>query len=304
MVKRTKKTVIIFLDTDKHVSSFDIITAIDVLSDVETIAYGNVLPEDTKRIVQDAIFPRGSEGARNTKLFIGGHDMAMTARVLDAAQSSMYPPFELAIIVDPRGAYTTASAAVAKTLAAFREKCKGGIRKVKVTVLAGTGPIGQMASRLYAMEGASVVITSRNLARSSAVASKINVDLGIDLVRGVKALGVDEAGAAIDDADIVLATGAAEVNLLSLKVLKEHNRGYRVVGDVNAIPPLGVEGIKPTDDGAEFMRDIYGMGSLAIGAFKQQVEAQIFMRAAETTKGVFGLEAAYEIAKSMIAKIE
>src|SRR4030067_2567081 len=125
MSKPTKKTVIIFLDTDKHASPFDILTAVDLFPDAQILTYSNVEPQDSKRIIQDAMFPRGPDGAKQTKLFIGGYDVAKAMEILEIAKKSMFPPFELAVIVDPRGAYTTASAAVAKTLLTSLEKGLG-----------------------------------------------------------------------------------------------------------------------------------------------------------------------------------
>jgi glutamyl-tRNA reductase len=212
----------------------------------------------------------------------------------------MFPPFELAVIVDPRGAYTTASAAVAKTLATSLEKDLGDFKGKTVTVLAGTGPVGQVASRLYTMEGANVVVTSRDLVRSTAVATKINQEIGSELACGVKAADPSEVGAAIKDSDVILSAGAAGITLLPLNVLKEHGKRCKVVGDINAVPPLGVEGLKSTDENVEFLQGVWGIGALSIGTFKNKVEAQLFKRAAEAPKGIFDYKIAYDIAKSMV----
>jgi len=305
MSKPAKKTVIIFLDTDKHASPFDILTAVDLFPDAQILTYSNVTPEDSKRIIQDAMFPRGPDGAKQTKLFIGGQDMEKAIQILEIAKKSMFPPFELAVIVDPRGAYTTASAAVAKTLATSMEKGLGDFKGKTVTVLAGTGPVGQVASRLYAMEGANVVVTSRDLARSNAVATKINEEVGAQMACGVKAAVSSEVGAAIKGSEVILSAGAAGIALLPLDILKNYGTSCRIVGDINAVPPLGVEGLKSTDENVEFLPEIWGIGALSIGNFKNKVEAQLFKRAVEAPKGIFDYKVAYEIAKSIVmAKLE
>jgi len=212
----------------------------------------------------------------------------------------MFPPFELSIIVDPRGAYTTASAAVAKTLAVSMEKGFGDFNGKTATVLAGTGPVGQIAARLYAMEGANVIVTSRKLERSTDVARKINEEIGTQKARGVQAASPDETGKSIRDADIILSAGAAGIHLLPLNVLKEYGRRCKVVGDINAVPPLGIEGLKPTDDGIEILPGVWGIGALTIGTLKNEVEAQLFKRAVETPKGILDYKIAYEIAKSTV----
>ena len=56
-------------------------------------------------------------------------------------------PWGNSIIVDPRGGYSTAAAAVAKTFGASMEKGMGSLEGKKVTVLAGTGPVGQTAAQ-------------------------------------------------------------------------------------------------------------------------------------------------------------
>jgi len=299
MSKPTKKTVLIFLDTDKHTSPFDMLTAIDLYPDAQILPYSNVEPDDARRIIQDAMFPRGPKGVKYTKIFIGGQDMEKALKILEVLKKSMFPPFELAVIVDPRGANTTASAAVAKTLALFKEKGFGDFKGKTATVLAGTGPVGMVAASLYAMEGGNVVVTSRKLERSTAVASKINEEIGAERACGVQATAPDEIGEAIKQADIILAAGTAGIQLLPLNVLKDYGKQCKVVGDINAVPPLGVEGLKPADDGVEFLPGVRGIGALAIGPFKSQIEAELFKRAVESSKGILDHKVAYEIAKSI-----
>jgi methylene-tetrahydromethanopterin dehydrogenase len=302
MPKESRKLVFIFLDTDKHTSPFDVLTAIDLFPEAQILDYSNVTAEDSQSIIQDAMFPRGPDGATQTKLFINGHDVEKAAQILKIAKKSMFPPFELAVIVDPRGAYTTASAAVAKTLLTLAEKKLGTFSGKNVTVLAGTGPVGQTAARLYAMEGANVIVTSRDLTKATAIASKINEEMGANKVRGVKADSSEEVGKAITDSHVVLSAGAAGIALLPKTVLEESGKECRVVADINAIPPLGVEGLKPSDDNVELRPKVWGIGALAIGTFKNKIEAQLLKKAAESPKGIFDYKAAYEIAKSMVSE--
>jgi methylene-tetrahydromethanopterin dehydrogenase len=297
--KKYRKTVIIFLDTDKHTSPFDILTAIDLYPEAQILHYSDVNLRDAKRIIQDAMFPRGPGGAKHTKIFIGGQDVEKALGILEVAKKSMFPPFELAVIVDPRGAYTTASAAVAKTLSLSMEKGFGDLNGKAVTVLAGTGPVGQVAARLYAIEGSNVIVTSRKMARARAVASKINEEIGSEKAFGAQAKAPDEIAEVVRKADVVLAAGAAGIQLLPLNVLKDYGKRCKVVGDINAVPPVGVEGLKPIDNGVEFLPGIWGIGALAIGPFKSQIEAELFKRAVESSKGILDYKVAYEIAKSI-----
>ncbi|MEM3617437.1 MAG: methylene-tetrahydromethanopterin dehydrogenase N-terminal domain-containing protein [Candidatus Bathyarchaeia archaeon] len=296
------KTVFIFLDTDKHASPFDILATIDVLPEAAILKYENVTVEDAERLVYDAMFPRGPEGAKHTKIFINGRNFELTNEILERIKKCMFPPFELSVVIDPRGAYTTASAAVAKTLEASMVKGFGSLEGKTVTVLAGTGPVGQTAARLYASEKAKVIVTSRDLKRSTAVAEKINEEFKEERAKGVEAKTPEEIGAAIKDAEIVLAAGAAGIQLLPLNTLKEYGKNCKIVADINAIPPLGVEGLKPTWDMKEIIPNVFGIGALAIGVLKSAIEAKMIKMAAEEPKGIFDYKIAYQIAKEAVTK--
>lgn len=274
--------------------------AAELFPDAQILHYGNVEPDDAKKIVQDAMFPRGPDGAKFTKIFIGGYDVEKATKILEVAKKSMFPPFELAIIWDPRGSCTTASAAVAKTLGLSIKKGFGDFGGKVVTVLAGTGPVGRMAAYLYAKEGADVILTSRSSERAALVAGEVNKEVGALKVRGMKAASSDEVGTCIKDADIVLSTGAPGVQLLPLDVLKRYGTRCKIVADVNAVPPLGVEGLRSDQEDVEILPGVWGIGALPIGSFKNQVEAQLFKQAVEAPKGIFDYKIAYEIAKSTV----
>jgi hypothetical protein len=299
------KKVFIFLDTDKHASPFDILTTIDVFPEAQILKYENVTTEDAEKIVYDTMFPRGPEGAKHTKIFINGRDFKRVNEILEKIKKSMFPPFELSIIIDPRGAYSTAAAVVAKSLELSLIKGFGKLEGRSVAVLAGTGPVGQTAARLYASEKANVIVTSRDLQRASEVAAKINEDALSESVRGFQAQTPEETGKAVADAEIILSAGAAGTQLLPLNTLKEYGRKCKIVADINAIPPLGVEGLKSTAEGEEVLPNVFGLGALAIGKLKIKVEAELIKRAAEEPKGIFDYKVAYEIAKKrVIEKLE
>ncbi len=297
--------IFIFLDTEKHASPFDILTTIDLFPDATILKYENVTPEDAKTIIQDAMFPRGPEGAEHTKIFVNGRDPKSVNHVLNEIKRSMFKPFELSVIIDPRGAYTTASAAVAKTLALLNSK---SISKkssgVKVTILAGTGAVGRTAATLFSLEKHEIVITSRSPERALSVATEINEQTKDKRVQGIKAETSEETGRAIEDAEIIISAGAAGTRLLPLDILRTHGKKCKIVADINAIPPLGVEALEPEADGKEISNipNVVGIGALAIGKFKNNVEAELIKTAAEQPNGIFGYETAYEIAKKIAKK--
>jgi methylene-tetrahydromethanopterin dehydrogenase len=292
----SRKNVIIFLDTDKYASPFDILVAVDLYPEAQIISYSGVEVSDAQRLIQDAMFPRGPDGAKFTKVFIGGQDVEKGLEILDAVKKSMFPPFEMSVIVDPRGSNTTASAAVVKTLKLYETKGFGDINGKTVAILAGTGPVGVVAAKLYASEGANVVLTSRKLDRAVEAANKINEELGTKQVCGAQAATAEETGNAIKDSDIVLACGAAGIQLLPLAVLEKYGKKVKVLGDINAVPPLGIEGLKAK----EISPDKFGIGALAIGPLKIQIEGEMFKQAVESPSGIVDYKTAYALGKKLV----
>jgi len=298
----TFKTVFFFLDTDKYCSPFDILVAIDAFPDSLLFKYENVTGEDAPKIVYDLLFPRGPAGAAHTKVFINGSNFEEVEKVVAATQRAMSTaPWGNSIIVDPRGGYSTAAAAVAKPFGAAMEKGLGSLEGKKVTVLAGTGPVGQTAARIYAAEKADVTITSRSLAKGKVVADKINAECGAQRVKVVEVSKPEQTAAAVKDAEIILAAGAGGVQLLTAADIAGATK-CKIIGDINAIKPLGVEGIGPNDDNKEIKAGVFGIGALAIGKLKIKTEVEMIKRAVAEPQGLFDYAIAYTIAKDQILK--
>jgi hypothetical protein len=296
------KTVFVFLDTDKYCSPFDMLVAIDAFPDSMIFKYENVTSEEAPKIVYDMLFPRGPEGAKHTKVFINGSNFEMVEKVVEATQKAMKSaPWGNSIIVDPRGGYSTAAAAVAKTFGAAMQKGFGSLESKKVAVLAGTGPVGQTAARIYAAEKANVTITSRSLAKGQLVAYKINQECNAQRVSVIEVTKPEQTTEAIKDAEIILSAGAGGIQLLSAEDLNKSPL-CKIVADNNAIKPLGVEGLAPNDDGKELKPGVYGIGALAIGKLKIKTETEMIKRATAEPQGLFDYSIAYTIAKDQILK--
>ncbi len=302
MAQPTFKTVFFFLDTDKYCSPFDILVAIDAFPDSMIFKFENVTGEEAPKIVFDLLFPRGPAGAAHTKIFINGSNFEEVEKVVAATQKAMKSaPWGNSIIVDPRGGYSTAAAAVAKTFGASMEKGLGGLEGKKVTVLAGTGPVGQTAARIYAAEKADVTITSRSLAKGQVVADKINAEVGAKRVKVVEVSKPEQTAAAVKDAEIILAAGAGGIQLLTKADIDAATK-CKIIADINAIKPLGVEGLGPNDDSIELKPGVFGIGALAIGKLKIKTEVEMIKRAVAEPQGLFDYAIAYTIAKEQILK--
>src|SRR5687768_15096890 len=116
-----KPSVIHMFDPNVHVSPFDINMAVDAGFEQE-IPYAGVKPEEMERLVQDVIFSRGPEGVKRTAIFIGGRDLGVAMDMFETCSKAMFEPFQVSVLADPSGAFTTAAALVACVEFQLRQK--------------------------------------------------------------------------------------------------------------------------------------------------------------------------------------
>lgn len=267
-----KKHLLHLVSADRHVSPFDVNMAYDAGFDA-VVPYSGVSESEFVTLVQDAMFSRGPRGARYTALFIGGSSLSQSLHMLEAAKRTMFDPFRLNVMVDPRGAFTTAAALVAKVRRACAAHGLGGLKGRTVGVFGGTGTVGRVAAALAARDGAIVLLTSRKLEAAQQAVSEVRGLFGVQ-VEPRLADAEETYSSLASECQVVMATAAAGVRLLSRASLQRLG-GPRIVADVNAVPPPAIEGLKPQDDDVEVAPGIYGLGPLAIGDLKFRTEAAL-----------------------------
>lgn len=294
-----RKDLLFFFDTDERASPFDICQATDAGFDL-VIPYHNVSPDSVDELVQDAVFSRGVEGVSHTSFFLGGSDYQKVRELSDAVEDAMVGPFQASVVTDPVGANTTGSAMIAKVSEGLSKIGEGTLEGKKVTVLAGTGPVGRVGAMLCASEGSDVTITSRKEDRAKKIAEELSEECGHE-IKGVKASNDEEILEATEDSDIILATGPEGVRIVSEDILKKLDKRPIVMADVNAVPPSGIEGLDSDGDMQEIMDGIYGIGPLATGNIKNEVEGDLLTQARKADQGRFDQWEAYELAKDKVA---
>lgn len=279
------------LDTSRHASVFDRVVAFDGGAD-EVMSYGGVNEDVVRDLVHGAIFTRGPRDLHHTAIFIGGTDMTAGERLLAAVQQAFFGPMRVSVMLDSNGSNTTASAAVAKL-----QQGAGSLRDRRVLITAGTGPVGVRAAGLLARAGAHVTITSRSQAGRAAaadVASRVGVT-----VRALTVPASSQMAAALEDAELLLNTGPVGVQLVPRSAWAGRP-GLRVIADVNAVPPLGIEGIESRDDGVE--RDgVTAFGALGIGGLKMKIHKACIARLFERNDLVLDAETIADIVHELAA---
>jgi len=283
------KKLLFLFDTDAYASVFDTVVGYDGGADNVT-GYANVTPDNVGALVDGTIFTRGGKDKQNTAIFVGGSDMGKGEALLEAVKKKFFGPFRVSIMLDSNGSNTTAAAGVA-----LLAKAKPLTGK-KAVVLAGTGPVGMRAAAFLAEEGAEVTITSRTKERADVAAKAIETRFGAK-ARGVAAFDDASRAAAIENTNIIFAAGAIGVQLLPLSAWKD-NPNIELLGDVNAQPPLGIEGLEATDKGKERHGKLC-FGALGIGGLKLKLHRGCIGKMFESSEALFDAEEIYALAKAM-----
>ncbi len=305
VIKKTSEEaphILFYLDTDKRASSFDICMAYDAGFQA-VVPYEDVTVEDAKKIVQDAMFSRGPKGIKHTTFFIGGRDAEKAEEVLETVKNTMFPPFETGLIIDPCGAYTTAAAAVAKVEAAVSSHELGKLSD-KTCAVFGTGPVGKVIAVLLSRLGCNVMIVSPNPSRKDgdayveSISRLLSSKYGAN-VEGVFAPADAEKSKLLRKADLIFCASTEGVRVID-KGLLEDLRLMKVMADINAVPPLGIEGIKLEDEMREIVPGIFGIGALTIGKLKYQMEKEILKEVRKNGKSVYNYNFALQLARKLL----
>jgi len=282
-----KRSILHMLDPMPNNSPFDINMAVDTGFDI-LMPYNNVKLEDIHGLTQDAIFSRSPAGIKRTGIFIGGRDMGLAMDMIDAAKQAMVPPFEVSVLADPSGAFTTAAALVACVEKQLKDHHGKELKDCKALVFGGTGPVGIATGVIASLAGATTALVDHmSLDAANDVAKEYNRRCQSTL-SGAVANSDEEKALLIADVDIIFCTAKAGIQVLSSEVLAQAKQ-LKVAGDVNAVPPAGIAGIKATDNGIALdqPQGAIGVGALAVGNVKYQVQNKLLQFTLDTDKPVY-----------------
>jgi methylenetetrahydrofolate/methylenetetrahydromethanopterin dehydrogenase (NADP+) len=283
------------LDSSRLPSVFDQVVAYDAGADV-VMSYGGVTEGDVRDLIHGCIFTRGPKDLHNTAVWIGGNNMSAGEQLLAMAQDALFAPFSVSIMLDSNGSNTTAVAAVVKI-----EEALGDMRGKKVLILAGTGPVGQRAAGLLAKDGADVTITSRKPEQGEKARQFISARFSVQ----VEAVTMNDPAMLPDllrDVDVLLNSGPAGVQMVP-RVAWAGAKSLRIAVDLNAVPPLGIEGIEVSDAG-EKRAGVTVFGAFGVGNFKTKLHKACVARLFTRNDLVLDAEAIAEIAREQIGARE
>jgi methylenetetrahydrofolate/methylenetetrahydromethanopterin dehydrogenase (NADP+) len=285
------RNLLLQLDSSPHPSVFDRVVALDAGAD-EVLSYGGVSEDAVRELVYGAIFTRGPKDLHHTAIFIGGTDMAVGERLLAAVRKAFFGPLRVSVMLDSNGANTTAVAAVAK----LRRAVGGDVKGRRAVVTAGTGPVGLRAAGLLAKAGAHVVVTSRRPDQGPRIVEAIRqrFDAPVRLITMGDSSQAASVLAADGGAELLLNAGPHSVCLIPRDAWAGR-AGLRALADVNAVPPLGIEGIDVRDDGEE-REGMIAFGALGVGNLKMKIHKACVARLFEKNDLILDAETISEVA--------
>jgi methylenetetrahydrofolate/methylenetetrahydromethanopterin dehydrogenase (NADP+) len=277
------------LDTSPQPSVFDRVVAYDGGAD-EILTCSGVTEDAVRDLVHGAIFTRGPKDLHHTAIFIGGTDMSAGERLLKIVRDTFFGPMRVSVMLDSNGSNTTAVAAVVKLRQA------GDVKGRRALVTAATGPVGMRAAGLLAQAGANVTVTSRKAEGGAKLAGDIEQRFGVTVTPVVMA-DASQSPAVMEGYEFLLSAGGFGIKLVTRDAWAGRP-GLIAAADVNAVPPLGIEGIEATDNGAD--RDgIKTYGALGIGGLKMKVHKACIAKLFERNDLVLDAESILEVARTL-----
>lgn len=287
----SKPSILVQLDTDPQPSVFDAVVAVDAGVD-HLFRHSGVTPENVRDLVYGALFTRGPADLNRSAIFIGGGNVAAAEAVLAAVKKTFFGPFQVSVLFDANGANTTAAAAVLAAL----EGNGGSLEGAGAAVLAATGPVGQRAARLLGRLGAHVSVGSRALDRAQVLARQLSQVTGGKFT-GFGGSDPDDLSRALEGASVIIAAGAAGVRLLPAS-LWQRLPHLKALIDLNAVPPLGIEGVEATDKNTE-RGTTRTWGALGVGGTKMKIHKRAVQELFVAKDRVLDAEEVFELGRSL-----
>jgi methylene-tetrahydromethanopterin dehydrogenase len=281
----TEKHILHMVTPLKHMSPFDVNMALDAGYSA-AVTYTNVTLGEVTALVQDAIFSRPPKIGVRTGMFFGGKHAILALDMLAAAKNAMVPPFAISLFADPAGSFTTAAAMVACVENTLKLKKGRTLEGLKIAIFGATGVVGFSSAVIAGLQGAEVTLVGYDgIRRVDEATREIAARFGLS----VKAADGSDAAkiiAILTASEVALCAGPTGVQVLS-KAQLEAAKNLLIVADVNAVPPLGVEGLEAGADGIEITaHGALGIGALAIGALKSRTESGLFRQMISASKPI------------------
>lgn len=271
-----KVSILHLITAANNASPFDVNMAFDAGFD-KIMPYTSVGLDEIAALTQDAIFSRSPSGVKREALFFGGRDVSLAVDMQNAAKGAMFSPFAVSTMTDPSGAFTTSGALLAK-ISQHLAPSHDALAKQTIAIFGASGTVGSTSALIAAAQGAKAqLVAHSDVDKMQAYANRLEEKYGykFEVVDGVS----DEAKIKV----LASATVAITAAPVGVRVLEEkHYKGsnsLKVMADVNAVAPSGVEGLEAKNDGQKITgTNILGVGALAVGQLKYVTQQKLLQQ--------------------------
>ncbi len=288
----SKANVLLQLDSDPQPSVFDSLVAVDAGAP-HLLRHGNVTPDNVIGLVHGLMFTRGPDDLRHSAIFIGGSSVAAGEALFRAVAEAFFGPLRVSVMLDANGANTTAAAAV---LTAAQHLDLGSTRAL---ILGGTGPVGTRVARLLVSQGAQVRLASRNLQRAAQACDAIRHLFPGGHLEPCLAQPGPATQELLEGVQLVVAAGAAGVQLLS-RADRIRTEELRLAIDLNAVPPVGIEGVEITDRATARDGELC-YGALGVGGLKMKIHKAALRRLFDSSDALLDAEEIFALGQALVA---
>jgi methylene-tetrahydromethanopterin dehydrogenase len=259
-----------------NASPFDVNMAFDAGFD-KVMPYTSVSIDEISGLTQDIIFSRSPSGVKREAIFFGGRDVSLAVNMQNAAKEAMFAPFVVSTMTDPSGSFTTSGALLAK-ISQHLVASHDALAKQTVAIFGASGTVGSTSALIAAAQGAKVrLVAHSSIDEMQAHANLLEKKYGyhFDVVDGTS----DEAKTSLLKSATVAITAAP----IGVRVLEEKHyidsTSLKVMADVNAVSPSGIEGVDAQCDGDRLGKtSILGVGALAIGQLKYVTQQKLLQQ--------------------------
>jgi NAD(P)-dependent dehydrogenase (short-subunit alcohol dehydrogenase family) len=159
--------------------------------------------------------------------------------------------------------------------------------------------VGQRAAGLLAKDGANVTITSRKPEQGEKARQFISARFNVQ-VESTTLTDPAKLPELCKDVEVLLNSGPAGVQMVPRSAWTGA-KNLKVAVDLNAVPPLGIEGIEVTDGGV-VKEGVVAYGAFGVGNFKTKLHKACVARLFTRNDLVLDAETIAEVARELVAK--
>jgi len=159
--------------------------------------------------------------------------------------------------------------------------------------------VGQRAAGLLAKDGAHVTITSRKPEQGEKARQFISARFNVQ-VEATTLTDPSKLPELCKDVEVLLNSGPAGVQMVP-KSAWTGAKNLKIAVDLNAVPPLGIEGVEVTDSGV-VKEGVVVYGAFGVGNFKTKLHKACVARLFTRNDLVLDAETIADVARELIAK--